>query len=62
MERVHDIYPPNMGAQAIAAYERMQSRISAFKAQGLPPPEYLLNGAHNLIASAMLLKQRGHQS
>lgn len=35
-----------------AAYNSMSDRIAAFEAQGRPAPEQLLNGRHNLIASA----------
>lgn len=33
------------------AYNSIQARIASFTDAGLPAPEYLLNGAHNLIAS-----------
>lgn len=35
-----------------AAYNSMSDRIAAFEAQGRAAPEQLLNGRHNLIASA----------
>lgn len=35
-----------------AAYNAIQSRIAQFEEQGLPVPEQLLNGSHNLIAGA----------
>jgi len=36
-----------------AAYNSIQARIASFEAAGKPAPDYLLNGAHNLIAGAM---------
>lgn len=33
------------------AYNAIQSKIQAFRDAGLPVPDNLLNGAHNLIAS-----------
>lgn len=34
------------------AYNRVNDHIHAWKAHGKQPPEHLLNGRHNLIASA----------
>ena len=34
------------------AYNALEDKIARFRAAGLPVPEHLLNGAHNLIASA----------
>ncbi len=34
------------------AYNRVQAKIAQYRAAGLPVPENILNGAHNLIASA----------
>lgn len=39
--------------QLAAAYNAMQARIAAYTAQGKGAPDELLNGAHNLIASAL---------
>ena len=33
-----------------AAYNALTDRIESFKAAGLPVPDQLLNGRHNLIA------------
>jgi hypothetical protein len=41
-----------VSAQLATVYNSLQQRIEGFKAAGLPVPEQLLNGAHNLIASA----------
>jgi hypothetical protein len=38
--------------QLAAAYNATQDHIHAWKALGKQPPEQLLNGAHNLLASA----------
>ena len=38
--------------QLAAAYNSMCDRIAAFEAQGRAAPDQLLNGRHNLIASA----------
>ena len=35
------------------AYNARQERIEAFRAAGRKVPQELLNGAHNLIASAL---------
>lgn len=35
------------------AYNSIQGRIASFQDAGRPVPDYLLNGAHNLIASAL---------
>ena len=35
-----------------AAYNSIQARIASFTDAGKPAPDYLLNGAHNLIAGA----------
>lgn len=35
-----------------AAYNRLSERIERFEAQGRAAPDHLLNGRHNLIASA----------
>ncbi len=35
-----------------AAYNRTLARIQTFEDAGKAAPDYLLNGAHNLIASA----------
>ena len=35
-----------------AAYNRTQAKIQSFRDAGKPVPENILNGAHNLIASA----------
>jgi hypothetical protein len=35
------------------AYNSMQARIQSFRDAGLPVPQELLNGAHNLINSAV---------
>lgn len=34
------------------AYNRVTDQIAAFERDGRKPPEYLLNGRHNIIASA----------
>ena len=39
--------------QLARAYNARQARIAAWQAAGLPVPESLLNGAHNLIAGAL---------
>lgn len=39
--------------QLASAYNAMQERIEQFRNEGRPVPENLLNGAHNLIASAV---------
>ena len=36
-----------------AAYNSIQGRIASFQDAGKPVPEQLLNGSHNLIASAL---------
>lgn len=40
-------------ASLATAYNSLQARIVSFQNAGKPVPEYLLNGAHNLINSAM---------
>lgn len=35
------------------AYNALQARMDQFRAEGRPVPLYLLNGAHNLVASAI---------
>lgn len=35
------------------AYNSLQARIASFEKEGRKPPEYLLNGAHNLLNSAL---------
>jgi hypothetical protein len=35
------------------AYNSIQARIQSFRDAGLPVPQALLNGAHNLINSAV---------
>ena len=37
-------------AQEAATYNALQERIESFRKVSLPVPEYLLNGAHNLLA------------
>ena len=40
-------------SQALAdAYNAATARIESFEKAGRPVPEYILNGRHNLIASA----------
>jgi len=39
--------------QLAAAYNAIQARIAAFRAEGKPAPEQLLNGAHALISGAI---------
>ena len=39
--------------QLAAAYNSASERIEAFEREGRPAPEQLLNGRHNLIASAV---------
>ena len=36
-----------------SAYNAIQARIASFESAGLPPPQELLNGAHNLINGAL---------
>lgn len=43
--------------QLAAAYNAASERIESFEAQGRPAPEQLLNGRHNLIASAPKAKE-----
>ena len=38
-------------ASLAAAYNALTRKIAAFEAAGLPVPENLLNGRHNLIAA-----------
>lgn len=40
-------------AELAAAYNAATARIEAFRAAGIPAPEWLLNGRHNLLASAI---------
>jgi hypothetical protein len=35
-----------------SAYNAQQAKIARYRAAGLPVPDNILNGAHNLIASA----------
>lgn len=35
------------------AYNRVQAKIAQYREAGLPVPENILNGAHNLIAAAL---------
>jgi hypothetical protein len=35
----------------VKSYNRMQVTINSFITAGLPVPEYLLNGSHNLFTS-----------
>jgi hypothetical protein len=37
---------------AIDSYNRIQERINSFIESGLPVPEYLINGSHNVFHSA----------
>lgn len=37
--------------QLAACYNSLQERIASFRDAGKPVPDYLLNGAHNLIAN-----------
>lgn len=43
--------------QLADAYNRTQERIQGFRRAGLPVPENLLNGAHNLISPHVAGKQ-----
>jgi hypothetical protein len=38
-------------AEFAAVYNRLQERIQRFRDDGLPVPEQLLNGSHNLMNS-----------
>ena len=39
-------------ADMAAAYNALQTRMDTYRAVSLPVPDYLLNGAHNLINGA----------
>ena len=40
-----------MSPLMLESYNALQARIAAFEVAGLPVPEYLLNGSHNLVSS-----------
>lgn len=48
-----------MSKCAVDSYNRIQERINSFEKAGLPVPEYLLNGSHNIMASHII---GGYQS